>query len=212
MGKIIKMNQKIALKQLLLLRKDVKDMRLAGEQWPSKWQTLIAIILSARTRDEVTILVSKKLFSNYNSIAKLSHAKLSDIESILKPINFYKNKSKNVLNCAKKLVQEFNGEIPKTIDELITLPGVGRKTANVFLSEYGKDALGVDTHVFYVSKYLGWSKNNNPYKVEEDLKSLFPKEYWNKINSTLVRFGKTHTSRKKKNELLDRIKKIKCKK
>ena len=206
------MDQKTAFKQLLLLRKDVKDMRLAGERWPSKWQTLIAIILSARTRDEVTILVSKKLFSKYSSITKLSNAKLRDVELIVRPINFYKNKSKNILNCAKKLVQEFNGEIPKTIEELIKLPGVGRKTANVFLSGYGKDALGVDTHVFYVSKYLGWSKNNNPYKVEEDLKSLFPKKHWNKVNATLVRFGKTHTSRKNKNELLDKIKKIKCNK
>jgi len=81
-------------------------------------------------------------------------------------------------------------------------------TANVFLAEQGKDALPVDTHVFYISKKLGWAKSEHPHKVEEELRQLFPKKYWNKINSILVRFGKTHTSRKQKDELLDKIKKI----
>ena len=92
---------------------------------------------------------------------------------------------------------------------MIELPGVGRKTANVFLAEHGKHALPVDTHVFQISRKLGWAKGKNPHKVEEELRQLFPRKYWNKINSTLVRFGKTHTSRKSKDKILNEIKKIK---
>ena len=94
------------------------------------------------------------------------------------------------------------------MDKLLKLPGVGRKTANVFLAEHGKHALPVDTHVFYISRKLGWAKDKNPHKVEEELRTLFPKRYWNKINSTLVRFGKTHTSRRQKDDLLNKIKNI----
>ena len=202
------MNSEIALKQLKALSKSNK-MRLAAEGWSVPWKTLISTIMSARTRDEVTIPVAEKLFKKYSSLDKLSKAKLSDIEKTIKPINFYRNKSKNVLNCSKMLIQENNGKIPQTIEELIKLPGVGRKTANVFLSEHKGHGLAVDTHVFYTSRYLKWSKNKNPHKVEADLKLLFPKRHWNKVNSALVRFGKTHTSRKQKDKLLDEIKRIK---
>jgi len=90
---------------------------------------------------------------------------------------------------------------------LVKLRGVGRKTANVFLSEMGKPGIGVDTHVSYISQKLGWTKNKNQHKIEQDLKKLFPKKCWNKVNSTLVRFGKTHTSRKEKDKILNQIKK-----
>lgn len=199
------MESTTALKQLKVLSKSNK-MRLAAEDWSAPWQTLISTIMSARTRDEVTIPVAENLFKKYTSLEKLSNANLSDIEKIIRPINFYKNKSKNILNCAKMLVKDFNGKIPSTIEELIKLPGVGRKTANVFLVEHDGHGIAVDTHVFYISRYLGWSKNYNPHKVEADLKSLFPKRHWNKVNATLVRFGKTHTSRKQKDKLLDEIK------
>ncbi|MEK6817657.1 MAG: endonuclease III [Nanoarchaeota archaeon] len=203
------MNQNLALKQLKLLDKYGKEMRLAAEKWPNEFQTLISIILSARTRDEVTIEICKKLFKKYSTAKKLSEAKLKEIEKIIKPVNFYKNKSKNIINCAKVLVKEHNSKVPESIDKLIKLSGVGRKTANVFLAEKGHNAIGVDTHVNYLSQKLGWTKNKKPEKIEKDLESLFPKKYWNKINETLVRFGKTYTSRKKKNETLEKIKKIK---
>ncbi|MBS3171783.1 endonuclease III [Candidatus Woesearchaeota archaeon] len=201
------MDKKI-LKQLKELEKLGIKMRLAAEEWDKPWKILIATIMSARTRDEVTIPVAEKLFNKYYTIEKLSKAKLSDIAKIIKPVNFYKNKSKNVLNCAKILNEKYKGEVPLSIEELIELPGVGRKTANVFLSEIGKLGLGIDTHVHYISNFLGWSKNKNPHKVEEDLKRLFPKKYWISVNPILVRFGKTYTSRKQKNELLEKIKKI----
>ena len=198
-----------ALKQLKALSEKPKEMRLAAEGWSQEWQILISTIMSARTRDEVTIPVAHKLFAKYPSIEKLSKAKTKDVEGLIRRVNFYRNKSKSVIGAAKKIAEDFNGKVPHKISELVTIPGVGNKTANVFLSEVGKDAIGVDTHVYYISKYLGWSKEKYPKKVGKDLEKLFPKKYWSKINQTLVRFGKSHTSRKEKNKLLEQIKKIK---
>jgi len=203
------MDSKRVLRQLSALSKDVKDMRLAAESWKTPFQTLISTIMSARTRDEVTIVVANKLFSKFPTPNKLAKANLKQIQTIIKPVNFYKNKSKNIISCSKILVKDYKGIVPETIEELIKLPGVGRKTANVFISEYGKPGIAVDTHVHYISNYLNWSKNKNPHKVEADLKKLFPEKLWSNVNPTLVRFGKTHTSRKEKNKLLDDIKKIK---
>ena len=199
------MNQKILLKQLKELNKKSSKMRLAAESWKSPFQILISTALSARTRDETTIPVAEKLFKSYSSAKKLSKAKIVEIKKIIRPVNFYKNKSKNIIACAKKLDEEYKSKVPLEIDELTKLPGVGRKTANVFLSELGISAIGIDTHVSYISQKLGWTKHKNPHKIEEDLKKLFPKKHWNKVNETLVRFGKTHTSRKKKDEILEKI-------
>lgn len=203
------MDSKIAIRQLNKISKLGNEMRLAAEKWPSKFQTLISIILSARTRDEVTIEVCKKLFNKFPTANLLSKAKLTEVEKIIKQVNFYRNKSKNILNCSKVLVKNYNSKVPEEIDELIKLPGVGRKTANVFISEYGNHAIGVDTHVSYISQKLIWTKNKNPHKIEEDLKKLFPKKYWSKINPALVRFGKTYLSRNKKDEILEEVKRIK---
>jgi len=197
-----------ALKQLEAMKKDVKNMRLAAEEWPTKFQTLISICLSARTRDETTIWVCEKLFKKFPNPEKMSKADTKEIEEIIKPVNFFQNKSKNIIACAKKLVSEFNGKIPNSIERMTELPGVGRKTANVFLSEYGSEAIGVDTHVTYISNYLGWVETENAEKIERVLKELFPKEIWSEVNPTLVRFGKTHTSKTEKNKLLEEIKKI----
>lgn len=198
-------NRDIALKQLEKLGKGAKGMRLAAEEWKNDWQTLISIILSARTRDETTILVAEKLFSKFRDAKSLAHAKTGEIEKVIKPVNFYRTKAKNIIACSKSIVENFNGKVPHEEEGLLHLPGVGRKTANVFLSENGKDAIGVDTHVSYISQKLGWTKNKNPGKIESDLQELFPRKYWRRINPVLVRFGKSHTSRKEKDELLEKI-------
>lgn len=181
-------------------------MRLAAEGWDKPWKILIATILSARTRDEVTIKICNELFLKYWNLDRLSKANLKDVQKIIKPINFYKNKSKSVLRCAKQLVIKYKGNTPKYFENLIELPGVGRKTANVYLSEIGENFIGVDTHVSYISQKLGWTISNKPHEIEDDLKMLFPIGYWNKINPILVRFGKTYISRRKKLEVLERIK------
>ncbi|MEK6945909.1 MAG: endonuclease III [Nanoarchaeota archaeon] len=203
------MEQKTALKQLITLSKKGSPMRLAAEEWKNPYETLISIILSARTRDETTIKIARVLFKKFPTPKKLANASLNSVQNIIKPVNFYKNKSKNIINCAKVIVTKYHEKVPKRFEELLELPGVGRKTANVFLVEQGEDGIGVDTHVHYISNFLDWSKNKNPHKVEEDLKKLFPRKYWSKVNATLVRFGKTHTSRRQKDKLLKEIKKVK---
>mgnify|MGYP001588337010 FL=1 len=184
-------------------------MRLAAENWKNDYEILISTILSARTRDETTIPVAEKLFEKYKNPQKLAKGKIKNISKIIKPVNFYKTKAKNIVKCSQYLVKNFKGKVPHDFEALLSLSGVGRKTANVFLAEQGKSAIGVDTHVFYISRKLGWARNKNPHKVEEELRKLFPKKYWNKINSTLVRFGKTHNGRKQKDEILWKIKGIK---
>lgn len=202
------MDTKTAMKQLNELAGLGRPMRLAAEDWTSDFQILISTILSARTRDEITVPVAEKLFEKYKNPHKLAKGKINDVSKIIKPVNFYKTKAKNIIKCAQNLVKNFKGKVPHDFEALLSLPGVGRKTANVFLAEQGKDAIGVDTHVFYISRKLGWARNKNPHKVEEELRKLFPKKYWNKINSTLVRFGKTHTSRKQKDKIIEDIRKI----
>src|SRR3989344_8947995 len=202
-----KMKQK-AIKQLRQLKKLGGNMRLAAESWEEPWQTLISTILSARSLDETTIKYSEILFKKYPNVKSLANAKLKDVEKIIRPINFYKNKSRMIINCAKQLVDNYNGKPPLYFEKLIELPGVGRKTANVFLSEQGHDTIGIDTHVNFISHYLGWSKHKKSEYIEQDLKKIFPKAYWSRINPTLVRFGKMHTSRKEKRKVLDEVKRV----
>ena len=197
------------LKEFEKLGKNSEEMRLAAESWKNDFQILVSIILSARTRDETTIVVAEGLFQEYPTAEKLSKASLTEIEEKIRKVNFYKNKSKSILACAKKLVSEYDDSVPHDLEKLIELPGVGRKTANVFLAEQGQDSIGVDTHVSYLSNKMGWTKSTNQKQVEEDLKSIFPQKYWGQVNDTLVRFGKTYTSRRKKDALVEQIKKIK---
>lgn len=203
------MDSKTALKQLKILAKNSKEMRLAAESWKNDFQILMSTIMSARTRDEVTIPVAEKLFKKYPDSKSLSKANLITIQKIIKSVNFYKNKSKNIIECSKQIVKSHKGIVPLNFEELIKFKGVGRKTANVFLSEVGHKTIGVDTHLGYVSRKLGWSKHTNPHKIEQDLKQLFPKKYWNQVNPIAVRFGKTHTRRKEKDKMLEEIRRIK---
>ncbi|MEM4326132.1 MAG: endonuclease III [Candidatus Pacearchaeota archaeon] len=201
-------NKYLVIKQLKKLKEYSKNIKLAAEGWGSDYKTLISTILSARTRDEITINVAKILFLKYPSIEKLSKEKPENIEKIIKPVNFYKTKAKNIINCAKILYRKYNSKVPHDFKTLISLPGVGRKTANVFLAEIGKDEIGVDTHVSQISRFLEWTKNTEPKKIELDLKNLFPKKYWKEINPILVRFGKSYTKKREKYEILTKIKKM----
>ncbi|OHA17933.1 MAG: hypothetical protein A2664_01085 [Candidatus Taylorbacteria bacterium RIFCSPHIGHO2_01_FULL_46_22b] len=194
-----------ALRQMRMLKKLGTPVALAAEGWNAEWKILIAIIMSARTRDETTIKVGKKLFLTFPSLNKLACASISQVETIVRPVNFFHNKARSVILCARMLVSDFNAKIPSTLEELISLPGVGRKTANVFLAEQGRAAIGVDTHVAYISRTLHWTHHTDPKKVEQDLSALFPRKEWRNINTSCVRFGKTYLSRKKKDALLSSI-------
>lgn len=189
-------SRSVALKQLFLLRSSVVNpLRLAAEGWGSDWKTLISILLSARTRDEVTIGACNILFSKYSSLEAVSKAKISDVERIVRGVNYYRTKARHVVDCSRTIIRNFGGVVPKNFDSLISLPGVGRKTANVFLSERGVPSIGVDTHVFRLSKKLGWSVGKTPVAVEADLKKLFPERSWSSVNKILVAFGRFHRSR-----------------
>jgi len=198
---------KKAIRQLNELERlgGVKKMRLAAEDWDAEWKTLISILMSARTRDEVTVIVGERLFSFFKTPEALAEAKPEEVAAIIRSVNFFQNKTKYVIALSKELLGKHAGKVPHDLEQLVELPGVGRKTANVFLSEYGADAIGVDTHVAYISQKLGWTKHANPHKIEKDLQALFPQNFWSRVNSACVRFGKSYMSRAKKDELLRRI-------
>lgn len=201
--------QKRALKQFKELEKLAKDLRLAADGWESDWQMLIAILMSARTTDKKTIPVAEGLFKKYDSIEKISKASLNDVENLIRPVNFYKTKARHIMGLANIIIKDYHGNIPHDFNKLVELPGVGRKTANVFLSQKGHGTIGVDTHVAYCSQRLGWTKHSDQYKVEQDLQKLFPERMWGKLNWVLVRFGQTYPNRRIKDEILNQIKRIK---
>lgn len=175
------------------------EKRLAGDGWEKDWQTLIATIMSAQTRDEVTIPVAEDLFRKYSSLEKLSKAKTSEVLKIIKRVNFSKSKAKNVIGTAKMLVSDFGGKVPNDIEELVKLPGVGRKTANLTLSEvHAKEGICVDTHVHRISNVLGLVKTKNPTETEYALMEIAPKRDWSRINRLFVLWGKSVRGRDKK--------------
>lgn len=158
----------------------------------NSFELLLATILSAQCTDARVNMVTPKLFKKYPSPQKLASANLDDVEDLLKSINFFRNKSKSIIGCAQKLVSDFGGEVPKSVDELSSLPGVGRKTANVVLGNAFNINTGivVDTHVKRTSTLLGLTKNTTPEKIEQDLMKLFPNEHWTEISHLLIFLGR----------------------
>ncbi|MEM1534977.1 MAG: endonuclease III [Candidatus Pacearchaeota archaeon] len=198
--------RKLALLQLqkikAILKREAKKIRLAAE-WREPWQVLIATILSAQSRDEKTIEVAQKLFKTYSSLKALANAEISKVEKIIREINFYRTKARAIVRTARIIIKKYKGKIPAQREELMKLPGVGRKVANVYLVQVHKAAaIGVDTHVAFLSRVLGWTKSKSQIKIEKDLEALFPSRYWNEINYVLVRFGRLYRTRKMQVEKL----------
>ena len=156
------------------------------------YELLIAIVLSAQTTDKRVNTVTDELFSKYPSLSDLKKANISDLEVIIRPIGSFRKKAIYVHEIAEILDNNYDGVVPRDKDKLLLLPGVGRKTINVFLSEfYNEAAIGVDTHVERVSKRLGIAKKNDSVlKVEEKLMKYFPKNEWGKRHLQLVLFGR----------------------
>src|SRR3989344_3339476 len=146
-------------------------------------ELMVAAILSAQVRDEVVNATAPLLFKKYKTANDYAHAKQFELEKEISKITFAKNKAKNIIATCKILVEKFNGKVPDTIEELTSLPGIGRKTANtILINAYGK-VVGIpcDTHVIRVSYRLGWTKSQNPDIIEKDLMNILPKEIWGKI-------------------------------
>lgn len=151
---------------------------------------LVGTILSARTRDENTSSVVKKLFSRYKTARSLARAKISDVERIIKSTGFYHVKARRIIEVASIINSQYSGKVPDNLDELLKLPGVGRKTANcVLVYAFEKPAIPVDTHVHRISNRLGLVKTKTPEETELVLMKKIPKKYWLQINDMFVMYG-----------------------
>ena len=155
------------------------------------WQLLIATMLSAQCTDARVNIVTADLFGKYRSIDDFANANLKELEQDIKPTGFYHNKAKNIIECCKKLRDEFGGEVPSTLEELTSLAGVGRKTANVIRGNiFNEPSVVVDTHVKRISKKLGLTKNDDPVKIEFDLMKELPKDHWILYNIQIITLGR----------------------
>lgn len=155
------------------------------------WQLLIAVILSAQCTDARVNIVTKDLFVKYDTLEKFANADLKELEQDIRPTGFFHNKAKNIIACAKRLVEVYGGEVPSELDDLLTLAGVGRKTANVIRGNiYNQPSIVVDTHVKRISKRLGFTKEDDPEKIEYELMRKLPKEHWILYNIQIISFGR----------------------
>ena len=186
--------QKI-LRGMMKTMNSVKPPRMTAlrelhEAEKGAFSILIGTILSARTKDETTTKAVKELFSTYKNAKELANANLNDVERIIKSIGFYHVKTKRIISVAKIIDSKYNGKVPDNLEELIELPGVGRKTANcVLVYAFDKPAIPVDIHVHRISNRLGLVNTNTPEETEQELIKKIPKKYWIDINDTFVMYG-----------------------
>jgi endonuclease III len=157
----------------------------------SPWELLVATILSAQCTDQRVNQVTPLLFQRYRNPAELATAHLPELENVIRSTGFFKNKAKHLVACGQTVTERFAGKVPETMEELIALPGVGRKTANVILGNaFGRPSIVVDTHVKRVAKRLGLTKSENPDLVEQDLQGLIPKTQWTSLSQRLLLHGR----------------------
>jgi endonuclease-3 len=164
------------------------------------FQLLVSTMLSAQCTDKQVNQVTKVLFQRLKTPQDFARASNETIEALIRPTGYFRNKAKNIKNCSKQLLEKYNGRVPQTLDQLVDLPGVGRKTANVVLgSAFNIPGMVVDTHVARISKRLGFTGSDNPVKIEYDLMGIIPKENWNDFSLQLIYFGRAIcTARKPK--------------
>lgn len=156
------------------------------------WQLLIAVIMSAQCTDARVNIVTADLFKKYDTLEKFATADLAALEMDIHSIGFYHMKAKNIIACCRALVERFGGEVPRTIEELTSLAGVGRKTANVIRGNiYNEPSIVVDTHVKRISRKLGLTKEEDPVKIEEDLMKVLPRDHWILWNIHIITLGRT---------------------
>lgn len=162
--------------------------------YSNPFELLIAVVLSAQTTDKAVNKVTEHLFKAYPNSLALSEAQLSDVENIIKTIGLYHNKAKNIIALSQELVNKYHGEVPREREQLESLPGVGRKSTNVVISNaFGIPALAVDTHVARISVRLGLAKaTDNVLEIEKKLNRKIPKEYWLKVHHQMIFFGRYH--------------------
>jgi len=179
-----------ALKIQHILKTTYPDVK-TQLRYVSPFELLVATILSAQCTDKQVNGVTKELFKKLRTPHDFASASNETIEELIRPTGYFRNKAKNIKNCSKSLLEKYDGQVPRTLDELVKLPGVGRKTANVVLgSVFNIPGIVVDTHVARISKRLGLTKSNNPVKIEYDLMEIIPRENWNVFSLQLIYFGR----------------------
>lgn len=179
-----------ARKVLDILEKEFPDARTALE-FKNPLELLIATILSAQATDKLVNKATGPLFKKYRTASDYAEASLEGLEKDISSINFYRNKAKHIKACCAKLVGEFGGKVPDTLEALVALPGVGRKTANIVLGNaFGKNALAVDTHVKRVAGRLGLTSSDDPDRIEADLAAIIPPERWTKTTHLFILHGR----------------------
>ncbi|MDY5041837.1 MAG: endonuclease III [Eubacteriales bacterium] len=186
------MDKKIADKIIKLLDEYIPNP-VTELEYNSDFQLLVAVILSAQCTDKRVNIVTKELFKQYKTPQDFANMDLATLERLIHPCGFYHNKAVNIINCSKMIVEKFNGQVPTNFDDLVSLPGVGRKTANVMLIvAFNTPAIPVDTHIFRVSNRLGLTNAKNETECEEQLVKLFAdkKELWGKIHHLILLYGR----------------------
>ena len=165
------------------------------------FQLVIAVMLSAQCTDERVNKTTPNLFKRCKTIEDFANIDIKELEKIIHPCGFYKNKAKNIKQCAMQVLENFKGEVPQTHEELMSLAGIGRKSANVIMLEaFGKaEGIAVDTHAKRISNLIGLSKNKEPEKIEQDLLKIIPKKYIKDVNHLLVWHGRNYCIARKPN-------------
>jgi endonuclease-3 len=185
-----KYDQKRVREIIKILSKEIPDASIAL-RFTNPLELLIATILSAQCTDVRVNEVTQMLFKKYRMAKDYAHADLAELEENIRPTGFYRNKAKAIKKCCQEMGNRFDGQVPKTLEELTALPGVGRKTANVILGNvFGVPGIVVDTHVGRVSQRIGLTENSDPVKIEFDLMEIVPKEGWTHFSNLLIWHGR----------------------
>ncbi len=190
---IMNMDITTRTKKILTILKKTYPNAHCGLVYKNVWQLLIATILSAQCTDARVNLITKTLFKKYPSMDHFAKASITGLGKDIRSAGLYHMKAKNIVGCCKMLIEKFKSRIPRTIADMVLLPGVGRKTANVVLGNgLGiTEGIAVDTHIIRLSDRLGFSRHSDPVKIEQDLMSLFPKKEWTMLSHYLIAHGRT---------------------
>lgn len=194
------MNKKQAVEIFELLKKQYPDAKCSLD-FNTPFEMMVAVMLSAQCTDERVNKVTAEFFPKYNTPKAFADMPLEDIENLIHSCGFYKNKAKNLKLASQKILTEFNGKVPQTMEELMSIPGVGRKSANVIMLEAFNNPQGiaVDTHAKRISNRIGFSSAKEPQKIEQDLLKLFPKKYYYDANHILIWHGRNTCKSQKHN-------------
>ena len=187
-----KITLKNKVKQIITILNEKYPEPKCALEHITPWQLLVATILSAQCTDKRVNMITPALFKKFPTIESFAEADIKELEKYIHSAGFYHNKAKNIINCATELLNQYNGVLPQTIDELTKLPGVGRKTANVLLGNaFGiNEGIVVDTHVSRLSQKIGLTQNTDPEKIEKDLMKIVEKKHWTDFSHWLILHGR----------------------